>query len=280
MQADSTTFVLVHGAFFASRRTNDIVGSVLGIVTLTSYADWRKHHAIHHATSGNLDERGIGDIDTLTVCEYLAAPRRDRLIYRIKRHPLVLFVVAPAFQFFVRQRFPGPLATRRERVGVAGSTLAILIGLLVIRQAGALAQFLLVSVPMAWLAAAIGMWLFYVQHQFEATYWKRSDGWTFESACLVGSSFYDLPAWLHWCTGNIGYHHIHHLSPKIPNYRLRACAEALSVASIENRVTLVQSVRCMRLALWDEDQGVLVSFREVQARTINPFVRQSPKQPR
>ena len=257
-----------HGAFFVSRRANAAIGRALGVATLTPFADWRKHHAIHHATSGNLDERGIGDIDTLTVREYLAASSRQRLAYRIKRHPLTLFVVAPAYQFFVRQRFPGPRAAHRERISVVTTTLMIGLVLAAFWRAGTLTAFLVVSVPMAWLAAATGVWLFYVQHQFETAYWKRSNDWTFEAASIAGSSFYDLPRWLHWCTGNIGYHHVHHLCPKIPNYRLRACAEALHAIAAPQRLSLIQSFACVRLALWDEERGLLVSFRDVAGEPL------------
>jgi omega-6 fatty acid desaturase (delta-12 desaturase) len=252
-----------HGAFFVSRRANDIVGSMLGVMTLTPFADWRKHHAIHHATSGNLDARGIGDIDTMTVREYLAASPRDRLLYRLRRHPLVLLGLAPGYQFLLRHRLPGPRATRREQIGVAVTNVAIALVLGAVWMSGALVPFLSVTLPMAWLAAAAGVWLFYVQHQFEAAYWERSNDWSFEASCLTGSSFYDLPAWLHWCTGNIGYHHVHHLCPRIPNYQLRACAEALPRVSDANRQTLARSLGAVRLALWEEETRVLISFREL-----------------
>jgi len=250
-----------HGSFFPWRQANDGVGFVLGIFTLTPYAYWRRVHALHHATSGNLDRRGFGDIVTLTVREYLARGRWGRLSYRLYRNPLVLLVVGPAFQFFLRHRLPTiPLRWRREWASVLWTNLGLAgLILLMVKWVG-FGRFLEVQLPISWIAGSIGVWLFYVQHQFEEAYWEREGEWSFEAAGLHGSSYYDLPSFLHWCTGNIGFHHVHHLCSRIPNYRLKDCCAATSEVAAAPRVTLGESLRCLRLKLWDEQRGRLVGF--------------------
>jgi omega-6 fatty acid desaturase (delta-12 desaturase) len=261
-----------HGSFFASRRANDLLGRAIGLVTLTPYAFWRNHHAIHHATSGNLDRRGTGDITTLTVREYLALPLWRRLRYRAYRHPFVLFGLGPIFFFGIRNRIPtaSPLRHRRIWSSILGtnSALAAIVVLMVL-TVGARA-FMLAYLPVILLAAGIGIWLFYIQHQFEHTYWAPAVDWDFHSAALKGSSFYDLPVVLHWLTGYIGFHHIHHVCSKIPNYRLRACFNQNPEFRSARRLTLLDSLTCLRLSLWDEDQRLLVSFRSVRARRSHP----------
>ena len=254
-----------HGAFFASRHANDIVGSALGVVTLTPYAYWRKLHAMHHATSGNLDRRGFGDIDTLTVREYVALGKTRRFRYRLLRSPVVVFVIGPAYQFFLHHRLPVnlPLALRREWTSVIMTNISLAILLYVASQTVGIGRFLIVHVPVIWIAASIGVWLFYVQHQFEQTYWERDGNWSFEAAGVAGSSYYDLPRILHWCTGNIGFHHLHHLCPRIPNYRLRSCVTVCPDLLTATRITLVGSLRSTHLKLWDERQKKLVRFRDV-----------------
>ncbi|MBI3514126.1 MAG: fatty acid desaturase [Proteobacteria bacterium] len=255
-----------HGSFFKSPRANDRLGRILGIFTLTPYASWRKAHAMHHATSGNLDRRGIGDITTLTVREYLAQSAWRRFTYRAYRNPFVMFGIGPAFQFLIRHRIPvgNPLRNRQEWISVLGTNAAIaaktagaalLVGLL-----PALLGYLAVIV----IAAIIGVWLFYVQHQFENTYWATDSTWDFHTAALAGSSFYDLPRFLHWITGSIGFHHIHHLSSRIPNYRLRECFEQnLELHSVPH-LSLRTSMKCLTLALWDEERGCLSSFSQLR----------------
>jgi omega-6 fatty acid desaturase (delta-12 desaturase) len=260
-----------HGSFFKSRRANDLLGRTLGVLTLTPYAFWRRSHAIHHATSGNLGRRGIGDITTLTVREYLALPAWRRLLYRIYRHPLVLFGVGPTYLFVCRHRIPrgSPFARRQSWASILGTDAAIAAVLFMLVLTVGTRSFLLGYLPMILLASSMGVWLFYIQHQFVDTYWAAEADWDFHTAALQGSSFYDLPGLLHWLTGYIGFHHIHHLSSKVPNYHLRACFEQNpEFREAVKRVTLLDSLRCPRLALWDEEQHALVPFRDAATRVL------------
>ncbi len=259
-----------HNAFFSSRRVNDWAGRILGILTLTPYDFWRHSHAIHHAGSGNLDRRGIGDIDTLTVGEYLARSRWGRLRYRIYRHPLVMFGVGPAYLFLLQHRLPVG-AMRRGAMPWASTMLtnvaALAVAAIMIHFTG-LPAFLLVHVPIVVIGATIGVWLFYVQHQFERTYWEPEAGWSHPDAALHGSSFYDLPKPLMWLTGNIGVHHVHHLSSRIPFYRLgQVLADHPELRSV-GRITLLESLRSVRLTLWDADHKRMVSFRAVPSPAV------------
>ena len=254
-----------HGSFFRSRRINDVLGCILGVLTVTPYTSWRQEHAIHHAGAGNLDRRGVGDINTLTTAEYAALPRLRRLGYRLYRHPLVLFGVAPAFLFLLWQRVPtgNPRRHWRTWLSVLATDVA-LVGLVaaLVLFLGPLAV-LLGWLPVILLAATAGVWLFYVQHQFEETYWEDQSSWNFYEAALKGASHFDLPPILHWFTANIGFHHIHHLSSRIPNYRLRECHDANPIFQAAPRLTLWTSLRCMRLALWDQNERRLVPFGSV-----------------
>lgn len=252
-----------HGSFFRSRRANDAVGFVLGVVTFTPYGYWRKTHAIHHATSGNLDERLLGDVTTLTVREYLGLPLRRRWAYRAYRHPLVLFVVGPFYQFLLKHRLPFdlPLSWKREWASVLRTNLALVaVGVLAWATIG-LKALLLVQLPITMISGIAGIWLFYIQHQYEDAYWKRNEDWDFHDAGFEGSSFYDLPRIMHWFTGNIGVHHVHHMSSRIPNYRLLECHRAHPEFERVKRLTFWKSLHCARLKLWDEKAGRLVSFR-------------------
>ena len=255
-----------HGAFFRHRLANDWVGRVIGVLTLTPYDYWRATHAVHHATSGHLDRRGIGDVDTLTVSEYLSRTLWRRVRYRVYRNPLVMFGVGPMYFFGLHQRLPigmmrngwAPwLSTMGTNAAIAGiaATLIWFIGF---------KPFLLVQMPIVLLAGAIGVWLFYIQHQFERTFWAREGEWSFHQAALYGSSHYELPGVLRWLTANIGVHHIHHLCSRIPYYRLpRVLRDHPELRGI-SRLTLRESFRCVRLVLWDEGCRRLVSFREVR----------------
>ena len=258
-----------HGSFFPARWANDLVGAVLGVFTLTPYRSWRGDHAIHHATAGNLDRRGVGDVTTLTLDEYLALPTRRRIAYRLYRHPLVMFGVGPAWLYLISQRIPvgSPRRRWRDWVSVLGTDAVLgLVAVTLIMTVGPI-PFLLGWLPVVLLAATIGIWLFYVQHQFEDAYWQPKPHWDFAEAAMHGSSFYDLPRVLHWLTGNIGFHHIHHLSSRIPNYRLRACHEANPAFQRAMRLSLRESLRCTRFALWDGERRKLVSFRSVRGAT-------------
>ena len=264
-----------HGSFFPHRLANDWVGRVIGVLTLTPYDFWRRAHAHHHAGSGNLDRRGLGDIDTLTVREFLALPRWRRLRYRLYRHPVVMFGAGPAYLFLLRHRLPAGmmrggwepwLSTMATNAGIA------ILAAMMIWLVG-LGPFLIVHLPIALLAASIGVWLFYVQHQFEDTFWAHDEGWNFHEAALQGSSHYDLPGVLRWFTANIGVHHVHHLSSRIPYYRLpRVLRDHPQLAAV-GRLTLLQSLRCVRRVLWDERRRQLISFREMEAiRTARAVV--------
>jgi len=255
-----------HGAFFRRRGTNDWVGRVIGVLTFTPYDFWRRTHAAHHATSGNLDRRGMGDIDTLTVQEYLARSRWGRLRYRMYRHPIIMFGLAPAYLFIVQHRLPVGLmrsgwqpwlSTGATNVAIAAlvATMIWLVGV---------GPFLLVHLPIMLLAASAGVWLFYVQHQFENTVWAHDEAWNLQEAALHGSSHYALPSLLRWFTANIGIHHVHHLCSGIPYYRLPLVLRDYPNLDGIGRLTLLQSLRCVRLALWDEGQKRLISFREMR----------------
>lgn len=251
-----------HGSFFASERANTWVGRCLGLVTLFPYAYWRKTHAIHHGTSGNLDRREVGDIDTLTVAEYRALPLWRRLSYRLYRSTAVMLVLGPAWQFVIKHRFPFdmPLTWKKEWASVMLNNLALAVAVVGLGLLIGWHTALLVHLPIVLIAGAIGVWLFYVQHTFEGAYWTRHEHWDSNEAAVAGSSHLDLPRVLHWFTGNIGYHHLHHLSSRIPNYRLRECFESSPRLQQAPRLTLWSSLRSARLKLWDEDSGRLVGF--------------------
>ncbi len=260
-----------HGAFFRRRLANDWVGRVIGVLTLTPYDCWRRAHAIHHATSGNLDRRGVGDIDTLTVEEYRSRSRWGRLRYRMYRHPIVMFGVGPAYLFLLQQRLPVGFmrAGWRPWLSAMATNLAIVLASATVIWFVGLGAFLLVHLPITLLGASIGVWLFYVQHQFTETSWAHDDGWDVHEAALRGSSHYDLPVVLRWFTANIGIHQVHHLCSRIPFYRLpQTLREHPDLARI-GRITLGESLRCVRLALWDETSRRLISFRELQTRDMD-----------
>ena len=256
-----------HGSFFRHRRANDWFGRVAGVLTFTPYAVWRHAHATHHASTGNLDRRGLGDVETLTVDEYRARSMWGRLRYRLYRHPLVLFGLGPAYLFILQQRLPvGTMrAGWRPWASTMTTNLAIaLIAALLIWLIGFKA-FLLVQLPILLFAASVGVWMFYVQHQFEHTTWANDREWNLHDAALHGSSHYDLPAFLRWLTANIGVHHVHHLNSRIPYYRLPSVLRDHPELRDVGRLTLLDSFRCVRLVLWDETQRRMVSFRDVQA---------------
>ena len=268
-----------HGAFFRHRLANDWIGRALGVLTLTPYDFWKRTHAIHHATSGNLDHRGIGDVDTLTVREYLALPRWRRLMYRFYRHPAVMFGLGPAYLFVLRHRLPFGLMRDgwRPWLSTMGTNAAIAIIVAVLVWLIGVGPFLLVHGPIMLLAAAMGVWLFYVQHQFEQTKWARDDTWTRHEVALHGSSYYVLPGILRWFTANIGVHHVHHLCSQIPYYRLpKVLREHPELGDI-GRLTLWQSLVCVRLTLWDEETRRLLSFREARAAHADRSRRNSAR---
>lgn len=253
-----------HYSFFGSRRANDALGTFFGLFTLTPYRLWRRSHSRHHASSGDLTHRGHGDVWVLTVDEYLSRSRLGRLQYRLYRHPLFLFVVGPSLLFILRQRFNFgvPSGWRRERRSVYLTNAGIVAVLVSAWFTIGLSTFLLVHIPIVVLGASIGSWLFFVQHQYENAYWQPHEQWSFIQSAFQGSSYYRLPVVLQWFTGNIGFHHIHHLESRIPNYNLPSCYAA--VPELRQAVTLGlrDSFQCTKLKLWDEQLQRMVTFNE------------------
>jgi omega-6 fatty acid desaturase (delta-12 desaturase) len=259
------TFVLMHdcshGSFFSKRWANDVVGWTCGMMTLTPFGQWRHDHARHHASSGDLDRRGHGDVKTLTVREYGALSRAAKWRYRVMRHPAILLGFGP-LHLICTQRLRPPGTTLRDpatrSVWSTNAGIAIVVTLVCVLLDWRL--FVLLYAPAIYLAAAIGIWLFYVQHQFEDTYWARHGEWDYLTASIQGSSYLRLPRVLAWCTGDIGVHHVHHLSPRIPNYLLRGCHEENPLFSSVTTIVIGDTWRLFRLSLWDEERGCLVGF--------------------
>ena len=266
------TFILMHdcshGSFTPSRRANEIIGFWTGVLTLTPFGQWRRDHALHHASSGDLDRRGFGDVTTLTVDEYLARNRWGRWRYRAFRHPIVLFVLGPVYFLFL-QRFQTPAAEKggKRAASVYLTNLAILLFYAPIFWFFGTWAMLSIYMPVYFIAVAAGFWLFYVQHQFEDTYWETHDSWDYGTAALQGSSYYRLPRVLEWITGSIGLHHVHHFDPKIPNYHLRECHEATPQFRKVPELTIRASVKSVSLKLWDPNERRLVGFDAVDRRT-------------
>ncbi len=253
-----------HGSFFRSQLANEVIGFVCGMLTFSPFYAWRWEHAQHHATAGQLDRRGTGDVWTMTVQEYLESSRWKRFAYRLARNPLVLFLVAPFYVFVIRQRVASPRMNPRERRSVWWMNLAIAGMVVGMSLWLGFVPYLVLQLVSIGVAGAGGVWLFYVQHQFEDAYWERGENWDFTAAALQGSSFYELPAVLRWLSGNIGYHHIHHLSPRVPNYNLQRCHRSARMFKDVESIGFWRSLRSMRLHLWDEGHRRLVSFRHTR----------------
>jgi omega-6 fatty acid desaturase (delta-12 desaturase) len=254
-----------HASFFKERALSDWVGRLLGVLTLTPYDVWRRSHAIHHSAAGNLGRRGIGDINTLTVAEYQALSRTKRLVYRLYRNPLFMFGFVPGYLFFLQNRIPlGLMAKARYWISAMGTNAVIVAALFVIWYFGGLMPIFLIFVPTTLLAATAGVWLFYVQHQFETTHWEEDKEWDLHEAALQGSSHYVLPSPLQWLSANIGIHHVHHLYSRIPFYRLPEVLRDHSGLAVANRMTIRESLANARLHLWDEDSKRLLSFSDAK----------------
>lgn len=256
-----------HGSFLNSRTANDWIGRAMSVLTFTPYGLWRREHAQHHATSGHLEKRGVGDIDTWTVAEYRAAPLLEKLRYRLYRNPLFLFGFGVPFYFLILQRLPWfhPYPARETWKSVMGLNLGIVAFYGSLSMLFGLSNVVFVVWPIVHLTAVLGGWLFYIQHQFEETHWAPTEEWQFQIAALQGSSYYVLPAWLNWFTGNIGMHHIHHLNSMIPFYRLPDCLKASPELTEMNRLTIAESLKCVNWKLWDTEKRRMVTFAEARA---------------
>ena len=256
-----------HGSFFHTKKVNDLVGIICGILVFTPYHMWHKQHASHHATTVNLDKRGVGDIWTMTVNEYLSSSKGKRFIYRTFRNPFILFTFGPLFLFFIKNRFAKKDLTSNEKWNVYFTNLVLLAIATGMSLLIGLKAYLLIQLPIIYLGHLIGLWLFYIQHQFEDVAWEDSSTWDYKTAAISGSSFLKLPLILQWFTGNIGFHHIHHLSPRIPNYNLERCQNENDLFSDVKPITFFTTFKAMRLSLWDETSRQLVRFRKVRVNT-------------
>ena len=255
-----------HGSFLESERWRTFWGVITGLATFTSYHHWRGEHAVHHGTCSNLDRRGTGDVWTLTVAEYEAASLPKKLGYRFIRNPFVLLFIAPLFLFLVLERIPRKSAPRLERVATWWTNLALAGMVAAMCAIFGVSTYVILQLGIMSVAMGVGVWLFYVQHQFEDTYWAKNADWDFTAAALEGSSFYRLPKVLQWFSGNIGFHHVHHLAPRVPNYNLERCHEAIAAMGAQVReITLWSGIKSLRLHLWDEATNQLVSFRQARA---------------
>ncbi|BBI34205.1 fatty acid desaturase [Cohnella abietis] len=253
-----------HGSFFKSRKANDILGTITGILTLFPYQQWKHSHAIHHSTSSNLDKRGIGDMWLLTVDEYLETSFWKRVYYRLYRSPFVMFGIGPIAIFCINYRFNVKGAKRAERINtwITNAGIIVLYGLLC--WALGWQNFLLIQAPIFWFSGALGIWLFYVQHQFEDSYFENEEEWSYVKAAVEGSSYYKLPKLLQWMTGNIGFHHVHHLSPRVPNYNLEQAHNAVPPLQHATTITFGTSLKALNFRLWDEDNKAFVSFKQIK----------------
>jgi acyl-lipid omega-6 desaturase (Delta-12 desaturase) len=271
-----------HGSFFKSRIANHILGFISGLFTFTPYFHWRWEHSLHHASSGDLDRRGVGDIWTMTVAEYMASSRWRRFAYRLARNPIILFGLGPLYLFLIQHRLPARKANFRERFSVWCMNLVILLFMAGMAAIFGLANYILLQLIVLLVAGAAGVWLFYVQHQFEDVYWERGEQWDYAAAALQGSSFYKLPRILQWFSGNIGFHHIHHLSPRIPNYNLERCHNSDPLFREVKPITLLASLKTATYRLWDEQQRRLVGWdrvRELRRAASQAVDKLNPRQP-
>ncbi len=249
-----------HGSFFRSKRLNTLVGNLTGILTFTPFAEWRYAHNLHHVSAGDLDRRGAGDVWTLTTEEYRSMGRSGRLGYRLVRNPFVMLVLGPIFIFLISQRYRSPWSRKKEIHSIWFTNLSLAVVILALGSMIGFVNYLIIQIPIMIMAGALGIWMFYVQHQYEGVYWARHDDWDAFRAALEGSSFYSLPGILRWFSGNIGYHHIHHLNARIPNYNLQKSFRSVSALREIKPLTLLQSFSCIRLKLWDEEQQKLIGF--------------------
>ncbi|WP_163527781.1 fatty acid desaturase [Halobacillus ihumii] len=259
-----------HQSFFKNKKANRVIGTITGILTLFPFEKWKRDHSIHHATSSNLDKRGTGDVWVMTVDEYVAATFWGRLAYRLYRNPIVMFGLGPIYLFLISNRFNRKGAKRRERLNtyVTNASVAILYSLII--WAIGWQAFLIIQIPILYVSGTLGIWLFYVQHQFEDSYFEEEDQWDFVKAAVDGSSYYKLPKILQWVSGSIGFHHVHHLSPRVPNYKLEEAHEATPPLQKATTITLLSSLKSIRFRLYDTDNKTFISFKEVKPLLRNP----------
>ncbi len=257
-----------HNSLFPSLKTNRIVGFILGVIVFTPSEQWWRSHAIHHASSGNLDKRGTGDVLTLTIEEYKNKPFLSRLGYRLFRHPLIMFFLGPIYMFFISHRIPKMKLGKREALFQLWHNLALFAFITVMSLLIGFKSYLLIQLPIIWLAGVMGIWLFFVQHQYEGVYWARSEEWNYVASALQGASYYKLPKILQWISGNIGFHHIHHLNPSIPNYNLEACHNNSEVFQTQAKtIPFIEGFHSIGLDLIDEKTGQLVRFKDIKVKS-------------
>ncbi len=260
-----------HHSFFKSRRANKIIGTLTGVLTLFPYDQWAHDHAVHHATSSNLNKRGTGDLWIMTVDEYLSSSTLQKIAYRLYRNPIIMFGLGPIYQFLLKNRFNRKGARKKERLNTYLTNIFIVILISVLCWAIGWQSFLLVQAPIFLVSGSAGIWLFYVQHTFEDSYFENEGNWDYVKAAVQGSSFYKLPKVLQWLTGNIGYHHVHHLSPRVPNYKLAAAHDAAPPLQNVPTITLFNSLNCLRFHLWDEEAKKFIGFKNIKAHSKRAF---------
>jgi acyl-lipid omega-6 desaturase (Delta-12 desaturase) len=252
-----------HGSFFRSKKANETIGKIMGILAFTPYNKWHHQHKIHHSTSGNLDKRGIGDVWTLTVDEYLKSSKWKRFLYKSFRNPFIMFTFGPIFVVFVQNRITHDDMTGKEKQNVYFTNIMLLLMAALISSFIGIKAYLLIQLPIILIAHCIGLWLFYIQHQFDEASWERDSRWNYKTAAIQGSSFLKLPAILEWFTGNIGFHHVHHLSSKIPNYNLAQCHYENDLFKDVKPIVLFSTFKALTLGLWDEATHRMISFRKI-----------------
>ena len=253
-----------HGSFFKSKKAGTIVGMITGILSFTPYRPWHRQHAIHHATSGNLDKRGMGDVLTMTVDEYLKSSKWDKFMYRAFRNPFGMFLIGPIFVIFIQHRITKKRMSAEEKSNVYFTNIVLLLMAVGLSLIMGLKAYLLIQLPILLISHSMGIWLFYIQHQYDDVEWERGDVWDYKTAALRGCSFLKLPAIFQWFTGNIGYHHVHHLSSRIPNYKLEACHNENEIFKDIKPITFSSTFKALNLSLWDENKQKLISFREMK----------------
>ncbi len=268
-----------HKAFFKSLKANNIVGKIMGILAFTPFNKWHGQHWVHHATSANLDKRGIGDVWTMTLDEYMQSTRWQKFVYRAFRNPFIMFILGPVFVVFLTNRITNMKMTRQEKLNVYLTNTVILLMAAVLSSIMGLKAFLLIQIPVILIAHSIGFWLFYIQHQYDEVLWVRNNKWEFKNAALFGSSFLKLSPVLQWFTGNIGFHHVHHLSPKIPNYNLSKCHYENAIFSDIQPIKILSTFRALSLNLWDEANMRMISFRQIPGREEYSIPRSADLKP-